>query len=163
LKIIKLLSCFLIVVIAASLLWGCDEPLCEERAIERLTEYANAIDYDYKEPEKIYPYLCEEIRSSLSKEEFVECWRKERTYPYLTPIYIYDPVVTLAEDGMSGTAVYTQAARIEGMTYELSFVYENGDYYVYDWEEFADGSYLDKFDTVVQSIDWYFDPDTIDY
>lgn len=150
-----------VLLICIFLMAGCDRPKNEEQALKRLNEYANAIDYDYKDPAKIYPYLCQEVRDGLTEDEFVECWAKERTYPYLTPLYIYDPVVSLAEDGMSGTAVYTQAARIDGMTYEIDFVYENGDYYVCDWYNFADGSYLDKFDTVVQSIDWYFDPDAI--
>ena len=145
------------------LLGGCSKPRTQEQAQTRLTEYAQAIDYDYKDPAQIYPYLCHEVRDVLSEEDFIACWEKERTYPYLTPLYIYDPVVTLSEDGLSGTAVYTQAARIDGMTYEVDFVYEDGDYYVCDWYDFADGSYLDKFETVVQSIDWYFDPEAIDY
>ena len=65
----------------------------------------------------------------------------------------------MAEDGLSGTAVYDQAARIIGMTYEVEFVYENGDYYIVDWEEFLDGSYLDKFATVNYTLDWYYSED----
>lgn len=141
------------------MLVGCSQPKTEDRAVKRLEDYAHSIDYDYKDPQKIYPFLCDKVKTQMTKDEFVKCWEKERTYPYITPLYIYDPVVTMAEDGMSGHAVYTQAARIEGMVYELDFVYENGDYYVVDWERFADGSYLDKFDKAVQSLDWYFDVD----
>lgn len=152
----------LLVVSVSVLLTGCDRPRSEEQAMKRLNAYAEAIDFRYKDPAQIYPFLCQDIRDRMSEEEFVKCWEKERTYPYLTPLYIYDPLISMSEDGMEGKAVYTQAARIEGMTYEIDFEYENGDYYVRDWERFADGSYLDKFDKVVQSIDWYFDPEEID-
>lgn len=157
----KLFTVILLVIASVMLITGCNKPMTEEQALKRMEEYANAIDFDYKKPQKIYPYLSSEITSNLSKNDFVKCWKKERTYPYLTPLYIYDPVVTLSEDMMSGSVVYTQAARIDGMTYERNFVYENGDYYIIDWQNFADGTYLEKFDTVVQSIDWYFDPDAI--
>ena len=155
--------CALFALLFLLMLCGCNKPVTEEQARKRLEAYAHAVDYDYKQPEKIYPFLCEEVRNQLSCSEFVECWKKERTYPYLTPLYIYNPVLTMDADKKSGTAVFTQAARIDGMTYEVPFVYENGDYYVCDWYSFADGSYLDKFDTVIQSIDWYFDPDSIEY
>ena len=146
-----------------TLVCGCAKPKTEEQARKRLEEYAHAIDYDYKEPKKIYPYLCREVRDQLSEEQFVNCWKKERTYPYLTPLYIYNPAIEMAPDGLSGKATFIQAARIDGMTYTVDFVYEDGDYYVCDWYNFADGSYLEKFDHVVQSIDWYFDPDKIEY
>ena len=39
----------------------------------------------------------------------------------------------------------------------MGFVYEDGDYYIRDWEEFLDGSYLDKFENIPYSLDWYYD------
>lgn len=131
----------------------------EEHALERLNDYAHAIDYDYKTPEKIYPFLCQAFRDQMSEEEFCEAFAKERSYPYITALYISKPQITMAEDGLSGTAVYDQAARIIGMVYEVEFVYENGDYYIVDWEEFLDGSYLEKFETVNYSLDWYYSED----
>ena len=134
----------------------------EALALERLEAYAEAIDYSYEEPAKIYAFLCEDFRSQMSEEAFCAAFAKERSYPYITPLYISKPEVTLTEDALSGTAVYVQAARLIGMTYEVQFVYENGDYYIQDWEEFLDGSYLDKFDTAVQSMDWYYSVDVHD-
>ena len=145
-----------------TLLAGCAAPPTEERAQERLEEYAHAIDHDYKTPEKIYPFLTEAFRSQMTEAEFTEAFLKERSYPYITPLYIYDPVLTMDADGRSGTAVYTQAARLEGMTCSLRFVYENGDWYIDDWEEFIDGSYLEKFEDIPYSIDWYYDFDESD-
>ena len=44
----------------------------------------------------------------------------------------------------------------------IGLVYENGDYYILDWEEFLDGSYLEKFENVPYSLDWYYDTDALD-
>ena len=151
---------FLICLLAALLtLCGCGSNQTEERALERLEAYAQAIDYSYKEPGKIYAFLCQDFRDQMDEEAFCEAFAKERTYPYLTPLYISKPEITLSEDGLSGTAVYLQAARLVGMTYEVSFVYENGDYYIQDWEEFLDGSYLEKFDNMIYSLNWYYSED----
>jgi hypothetical protein len=151
---------FLICLLAALLtLCGCGSNQTEEHALERLVDYAQAIDYSYKEPGKIYAFLCQDFRDQMDEEAFCEAFAKERTYPYLTPLYISKPEITLSEDGLSGTAVYLQAARLVGMTYEVSFVYENGDYYIQDWEEFLDGSYLEKFDNMIYSLDWYYSED----
>ena len=151
-----ILICLLLVL---TTLCCCGSNQTEEHALERLEAYAEAIDFSYKEPEKIYKFLCQDFREQMDEEAFCEAFAKERTYPYLTPLYIYDPEITLSEDGLSGTAVYLQAARIVGMVYEVSFVYENGDYYIQDWEEFLDGSYLEKFEDVNYSLDWYFSED----
>ena len=151
---------FLICLLAALLtLCGCGSNQTEEHALERLEAYAQAIDYSYKEPGKIYAFLCQDFRDQMDEEAFCEAFAKERTYPYLTPLYISKPEITLSEDGLSGTAVYLQAARLVGMTYEVSFVYENGDYYIQDWEEFLDGSYLEKFENMIYSLDWYYSED----
>ena len=136
---------------------GCSRPKTRERAEERLLDYAHAVDHDYEQPEKIYPFLTASLRERMTKEAFCDAWAKERTYPYITPLYIWQPEITMDPDNGGGEATFLQAARIVGMTYTVRFVYENGDYYIEDWEQFADGSYLDKFETVVQSIDWYYD------
>ena len=154
------LICLLLAALMA--LGGCaskEMPQTQEHALERLAAYAEAVDYSYKEPEKIYEFLCQDFRDQMDEEAFCEAFAKERTYPYLTPLYISKPEITLSEDGLSGTAVYLRAARLVGMTYEVSFVYENGDYYIKDWEEFLDGSYLEKFEDVPYSLDWYYSED----
>ena len=151
-----ILICLLLALTALS---GCGSNQTPEHALERLEAYAEAVDYSYKEPEKIYAFLCQDFRDQMDEAAFCEAFAKERTYPYLTPLYIYDPQITLSEDGLSGTAVYLRAARLVGMTYEISFVYENGDYYIQDWEEFLDGSYLEKFEDMIYSLDWYYSED----
>ena len=150
------LFCLLVSVLALA---GCTSNRTEEHALERLEAYAEAVDYSYKEPQKIYSFLCQDFRDQMDEEAFCEAFAKERTYPYITPLYISKPEITMAQDGLSGTAVYVQAARLIGMTYEVSFVYENGDYYIQDWEEFLDGSYLEKFEDMTYSLDWYYSED----
>ena len=128
-----------------------------ERAMERAKAYASAINYDFREPEKIYRFLREEIRSEISETAFCEAFAKERSYPYITSLYIFYPELTVAPDRSEAVAVFKRAARLEGMTYSVKFVYENGDYFADDWRQFADGSYLEKFENIPYSLSWYYD------
>ncbi|MBS6956239.1 MAG: hypothetical protein KH230_23765 [Enterocloster asparagiformis] len=129
----------------------------EEEAVRTVCAFAEDLNYHYKEPERLYDYLTEEFQAEMSREEFVRAFNKERSYPYLTPLFINYESVELAEDARSGTAVFSQAARLPGMVYELPFVYENGAYRVIAFENFPDGSYLEKFDKLTYSLDSYFD------
>jgi len=117
----------------------------ERNAVNRVQAFAYEINYNYKHPENVYQYLSEAFRSQMTKEEFIEAFNKERSYPYLTPLFINYESIELSEDYLNGTAVFSQAARLPGMIYELPFVFENGDYYMIAFVEFLDGSYLDKF------------------
>jgi hypothetical protein len=154
-RIIVLMLCAAVVI--AAVLYFTRVQKTQARALERAEAYAGAINGEYKTPEKIYSFLCEDFRSQMSEDEFCKAFEKERSYPYITPLYIFKPVLTMADDMRSGEAVYLQAARIVGMTYKIELVYENGDYYVDDWSQFLDGSYLTKFKDIPYSIDWYYD------
>lgn len=131
----------------------------EERASQRVREFAHAVNYEYDHPEKIYPYLAQDFKDQMTEEAFAEAFKKERSYPYLTPLFINNETVELSENGESGTVVFEQAARLPGMYYTVSLVYENGDYYIIAFEDFLDGSYLEKFDGLSYSLDDYFDFD----
>ena len=131
----------------------------EEAAVRAAENYAEAIDYDYKSPERIYAFMTEDYQSVMSESEFVDAFNKERSYPYLTPLFINYDRVEMDADMMSGTAYYSQAARLPGMVYEVGLVYENGEYRIRDFEEFLDGSYLKKFDTVTYDLGSYFTMD----
>ncbi|HPT69315.1 MAG TPA: hypothetical protein PKW50_04155 [Syntrophomonas sp.] len=139
--------------------WSCEVPT-EERAMERAQAYAEAIDHDYKHPEKIYALLEESFRDQMDEKSFCDAFAKERSYPYITPLYISKPHLTL--DGNIVHVVYDQAARLSGMTYKIDLIFENGDWFVRDWEEFLDGSYLEKFENIPYSLDWYYDTQKIE-
>jgi len=122
----------------------------EKAAEQRIKEFTELVDYQYETPEKIYAYLTEDYRNSISKEDFVKAFNKERTYPYLTSFFINLDHIKMDDDNKGGVAVYSQAARLPGMVYEMPFVYENGNYYMImeEYAGFPDGSYLDKFDHI---------------
>ena len=129
----------------------------EEAAVETVQEFAQKLNYQYEQPDLLYPYLTEAFKEQMSSQEFVEAFQKERSYPYLTPLFINYESIQMAEDKLSGTAYFSQAARLPGMVYELPFVYENGQYHVIAFEDFPDGSYLEKFEDLSYSLDSYFD------
>ncbi len=152
----------LLCLMSLMLLCGCAKNhQTAEHAMERAQAYADAINHAYDTPEAIYAFLTEGTRAQISQEDFCRAFAKERTYPYITPLYLFYPEVTLSDDGREAAVVYQQAARIIGMTYEIRLQYENGDYYVEDWHQFIDGSYLDKFEDIPYSLDWYYDPEDI--
>jgi len=126
----------------------------QERARQRVEAFAQAVNYEYENPEQIYGYLTEELRQQMTEEEFADAFATERTYPYLSPLFIYYESMELADDQKSGVATFVQAARLPGMTYEVPFVYEHGDYYMDVFHEYADGSYLEKFRILEQQSDW---------
>lgn len=96
-------------------------------------------------PADVYSYLLPEIQGQLSQDEFVENYAHERSYPYLTPLYIYLDEVKLEEGERSGEAVFTVAARLPGEKMKVKLVYQNGQYYMDAFREIADGSYIEKF------------------
>lgn len=153
---------FIICLLSLLALCSCAVKPTEENALKRAEAYAQAVDHDYETPETIYAFLTEDVKARISQEAFCTAFAKDRTYPYITPLYLFYPEVTMAEDGMSATVVYQQAARIIGMTYTVQLVYENGDYYVEDWERFIDGSYLEKFEDCPYTLDWYYDVETME-
>jgi hypothetical protein len=131
--------------------------LSKDNAEKRALEFAEAVNYGYKDPEKIYVFLSSDFKDNMSEEDFIEAFEKERSYPYLTPLYINFSSVELSEDMTEGAAIYSQAARLPGMIYQVKLVFENNNYYVYAFEDFLDGSYLEKFNTLSYSLDSYFD------
>lgn len=128
-----------------------------DTAEERALAFGSAVNYDYREPEKIYEFLSSEFKEKMSEKDFVKAFNKERSYPYLTPLFINYRSVEMSANKEEGKAIYSQAARLPGMIYEVELVYENENYYVYAFEDFLDGSYLEKFDNLTYSLDSYFD------
>ena len=150
----------LLILLSLFLLAGCAtrvEKQPEELALERAAEYKEVFNRGGKDPSAIYDYLCQSCKDRISRDEFVAAYNKDRSYPYITPLYIFEPVVELSADGLTGSVTYQQAARIVGMTWKTEIVFENGNYYFRDFEYLIDGSYLEKFKDIPYSLDWYYD------
>lgn len=130
-----------------------------KKAEQTAQAYAHAIDYEYKTPEKIYAFMTDDFKSHMSEYKFIKAFKKERSYPYLTPLFINYDGVQMDEGKKSGKVVYSQAARLPGMVHTVSLIFEDGEYHVKDFDDFLDDSYLKKFDTVSYSLDSYFDFD----
>jgi len=99
-------------------------------------------------PADIYPYLIPELRGMLSQEEFIQNFVKERSYPYLSPLYVYLDEVKLSADQRSGEAISTVAARLPGQKMNVNLIYISGQYYIDAFRDIADGSYLLKFQNI---------------
>ena len=99
----------------------------------------------------------ENAPEKMSEEEFTEAFIKERSYPYITPLYVFYPEISEETETGDYIVTFLQAARIEGMKYDIKMVYEDGNWFVVDWEQFPDGSYLEKFENIPYSLDWYYD------
>ena len=157
--ILVLMSVWLLVGVLSAAAAGDTEPAARtaEAAMERAKEYAHAINYDFRTPEKIYAYLWSGFKEVMDEEGFIEAFNKERSYPYITPLYIFFPEITEETEDGGYIITFLQAARIVGMTYDIEMIYENGDWFVKDWEQFPDGSYLKKFENIPYSLDWYYD------
>ncbi len=113
------------------------------KRINGLNEAINA-----NKPADIYPYLIPELREMLTKEEFVQNFAKERSYPYLSSLYVYLDEVNLAADRRSGEAISTVAARLPGQKMKVKLIYIRGQYYVEAFRDIADESYLLKFQNI---------------
>ena len=115
----------------------------QQQATKRINEFNEAINAN--RPADIYPYLIPELRGMLSKEEFVKNFAKERSYPYLSPLYVYLDEVLLVPDQRSGEAISTVAARLPGQKMKVKLSYIKGRYYIDAFRDIADESYLLKF------------------
>lgn len=116
------------------------------QAIKRVNGFNEAINAN--KPVDIYPYLTPELRGKLTLEEFVNNFTKERSYPYLSPLYVYLDEVKLDSDRQSGEAISTVAARLPGQKMKVKLIYIRGHYYIDAFRDLADGSYLLKFQNI---------------
>ena len=111
-KTTKIIIVLLIVIIAGitvvtSMKHAADGP-SEVSAEKAAMAYAEAIDYQYENPAVIYEFMTDDFRKVMDKSEFIRAFKKERSYPYLTPLFINYDRVELNEDGTTGTAYYSQ-------------------------------------------------------
>ena len=118
-------------------------------AAQRTQRFIDAINQN--ESGVVYDMLCEDYRSQLSREEFIKRFADDRTYPYLTPLYLHlvSLSIPLRHDGQ---VVCSVAARLEGEFFRFPIRFEQGEYYFLVFDDLIDGSYREKFPN--QVVKW---------
>ena len=112
-----------------------------EQQVQGFADAVNAND-----PEMLYTYLAPELRAQISQDEFARRFEKERSYPYLSPLYVYVDEITLDPETRQGRALLTVAARLPGQKMTVGVVHTPNGYFVSAFDELVDESYLEKFD-----------------
>lgn len=116
----------------------CKNSAAEAAALE-LAAGVNAND-----AARVYAILDPALQASLSEAKFIANFAKERSYPYLTPLYLYLDGLEYSDTGQC-LAVYTVAARFPGQKL-IEPVQKVGDkYYLRAFVDLIDGSFLHKF------------------
>ncbi|MGE4454919.1 MAG: hypothetical protein AB7D92_10330 [Sphaerochaeta sp.] len=118
-------------------------------AAQRTQNFIDAINQN--QSDIVYDMLCEEYRNQLSKDEFVKRFADDRSYPYLTPLYLHLVSLTIPQRS-DGQVACSVAARLEGEFFRFSIRYEQGEYYFLVFGELIDGSYREKFPN--QVVKW---------
>ncbi len=118
----------------------------KKQAEWRVNAFIKAVNAN--RPGDVYLFLTPELKAMLSREEFRHNFAKERSYPYLTPLYLYLDEVKLSSDRRSGEALLTVAARLPGEKMRVKLIYTKGQYYIEAFRDIADGSYLHKFEAL---------------
>ena len=116
----------------------------EARARIRMEAFIRAVNEN--RPEKVYDYLLPSIRALIDRNGFVRNFARERSYPYLTPLYLYLEKLELDPDQPSGRAICRVAARLPGQIRSFPIIFTDGKYFVDAFRDIADGSFADKFD-----------------
>lgn len=115
-------------------------------ATERAQQVIDAINSN--QPDALYSLLTEELRNAISQKEFMRRFADERSYPYLTPLYLYLDAIDLHPEG-TAQVVCSVASRLPGEYYSFTLVYEHNAYYASIFEDIIDGSYRLKFNHIV--------------
>lgn len=123
-------------------------PMTEENATKRVEGFIKAVNDN--NPASIYNYLTPEIKGLIDKEGFVENFAKERSYPYLTPLYLYLDDLMLSDDKKTGHVLCVVAARLPGEKMGFSIAFAEDNYYIDVFKEIADGSFIKKFDKLTK-------------
>lgn len=116
----------------------------EKNAYTQVNKFVKALDYN--RPEKIYPLLIPQLRKVIDKKSFIVNFNHERSYPYLTPLFIYVDSI-LFDDYKVGAVICTVASRLPGeyMEFYVRYIPFKG-YYIDALQTIVDGSYIKIFD-----------------
>ncbi|MEG6616005.1 hypothetical protein V6C27_06125 [Peptococcaceae bacterium 1198_IL3148] len=118
--------------------------MTEENAIKQVEGFIQAVNDN--NPAEVYKYLSPDIKELIDQQGFERNFAKERSYPYLTPLFLYLDKLELSEDKQSGTVECIVAARLPGQRMNFTVVYVKDNYYLVAFRDIADGSFIEKFD-----------------
>lgn len=117
----------------------------KRQANKQVVRFVKALDYN--RPEKIYPLLTMELRDLIDRDIFIKNFIHERSYPYLTPLFVYVDSITFDDELKTGHVICTVASRLPGEFMDFNVVYSPGKGYFIDaLHPIVDGSYLKLFD-----------------
>ncbi len=117
----------------------------EGQAHRQVDKFVEALDYNF--PEKIYPLLTPELREVIDENKFISNFIHERSYPYLTPLFVYVDSIEFDDDYKSGYVVCSVASRLPGEFMEFTVRYTKmKGYYIDALHPIVDGSYVDLFE-----------------
>lgn len=139
----KIILLTIFILLLSGFVFYINRPMTKDKAIKRTEGFIKAVN-DNK-PELIYDYLTPSIQRLISKEGFIENFAKERSYPYLTPLYLYLEHVDL-EDQTQGTITCIVASRLPGEKMKFQIVFVDNNYYIDAFRDVADGSFVKKFE-----------------
>lgn len=101
---------------------------------------------NYNRPSEIYQLLNPRLQDMITRDEFVENFKRERTYPYLTPLFVYLDKIEFKEGKTNGEVQFSVASRLPGEKMRVGIEFVDGSYYIDAFEEIVDGSFIEKFD-----------------
>lgn len=113
-----------------------------KRVVDRFIQAVN-----HNRPQEIYPLLTPVLQKMIDSKGFIKNFAHERSYPYLTPLFLYVDRIEFSDDNKKGHVFCTVAARLPGEKKEYDLVYIPFKGYRMDaLKPIASGSYIWRFD-----------------
>lgn len=140
----KIILLIIFILLLSGAIFHTNRPMTKDNAIRRTERFIEAVNEN--KPKSIYDYLTPSIQKLISRDDFIENFAKERSYPYLTPLYLYLDDIDFCEDGTEGTITCTVASRLPGEKMKFDIVFVDNNYYINAFNDVADGSFIKKFE-----------------
>lgn len=99
---------------------------------------------------KVYDLLIKEYKDKITKRNFIKNFNHERTYPYLSPLFMYIKSIDIFRDGKTVYVKAFVASRLPGEIFEFTLHKEEEEYKVKSLEAIVDGSYVKMFNNIVK-------------
>ena len=147
----KRISAFVSIIIFCCIVGGCKSSEHSSTTFEKATVAAQKVidAVNDNSPSVLYDMLSKDLQQMISKSDYINNAIKERSNPYLTPLDLYLNEISLNRDE-SAEVVCLVASRLPGEMYKFSLIKEDGVYKAIIFKDVVDGSFINKFDTIVK-------------